>query len=147
MTNEELDNYMKTVNLNFDSHIEKGTIEMSNEYYNLLEEKMARLINENQELKKQLEDMTDCRDIASGHRKEVQDRETILLNQQKAFIKYLEDKVKYFKDLEQFAIKVFNNKAVINLDLVKISIDEDRIVIENLEEVLQKYKEIIGDDK
>lgn len=52
MTNEELDNYMKTVNLNFDSHIEKGTIEMSNEYYNLLEEKMARLINENQELRK-----------------------------------------------------------------------------------------------
>lgn len=90
MTNEELDNYMKTVNLNFDSHIEKGTIEMSNEYYNLLEEKMARLINENQELKKQLEDMTDCRDIASGHRKEVQDRETILLNQQKEFIKWLE---------------------------------------------------------
>lgn len=54
MTDKELDNYMKTVNPNFDSHIEKGTIEMSNEYYNLLEEKMARLINEKQELKKQL---------------------------------------------------------------------------------------------
>lgn len=51
MVDKELDNYMKTVNPNFDSHIEKGTIEMSNEYYNLLEEKMARLINENQELK------------------------------------------------------------------------------------------------
>ena len=70
-----------------------------------------------------------------------------MIKQQKEFIKYLEDKIKYFKDLEQFAIKVFNNKAVINLDLVKISIDEDRIVIENLEEALQKYKEIIGDDK
>lgn len=55
MTDKELDNYMKTVNPNFDSHIEKGTIEMSNEYYNLLEEKMARLINENQELKERLE--------------------------------------------------------------------------------------------
>ena len=54
MVDKELDNYMKTVNPNFDSHIEKGTIEMSNEYYNLLEEKMARLINENQELKKHL---------------------------------------------------------------------------------------------
>lgn len=63
---------------------------------------------------------------------------------QKEFIKYLKGKIKYFKDLEQFAIKVFNNKAVINLDLVKISINEDRIVIENLEEALQKYKEIIG---
>ena len=30
---------------------------MSNEYYNLLKEKMARLINENQELKKQLEEL------------------------------------------------------------------------------------------
>ena len=55
MTDKELDNYMKIVNPNFDSHIEKGTIEMSNEYYNLLEEKMARLINENQELKERLE--------------------------------------------------------------------------------------------
>lgn len=56
MTDKELDDYMKTINPNFDSHIEKGTIEMSNEYYNLLEEKMARLIAENQELKKQLEE-------------------------------------------------------------------------------------------
>ncbi len=51
MTNKELDDYIKKINPNFDSHIEKETIEMSNEYYNLLEEKMARLINENQELK------------------------------------------------------------------------------------------------
>ena len=50
MTDKELDDYMKTVNPNFDSHIEKGTIEMSNEYYTLLEEKMARIINQNQEL-------------------------------------------------------------------------------------------------
>lgn len=67
--------------------------------------------------------------------------------QQKEFIKYLENKIKYFKDLEQFAIKTFNNKAVINLDLVKISMDEDRIVIENLEEILRKYKSIIGGNK
>ena len=45
------------------------------------------------ELEEQLEDITLCRDIASGHRKEVQDRETILLNQQKEFIKWLEDKI------------------------------------------------------
>jgi hypothetical protein len=56
MTDKELDDYMKTVNPNFNSHIEKGTIEMNNEYYNLLEEKMARLINKNQKLKKQLEE-------------------------------------------------------------------------------------------
>lgn len=55
MSDKELEEYIKKVDANFNSHIEKGTIEMSNEYYNLLEERMARLINENQELKEQLE--------------------------------------------------------------------------------------------
>lgn len=57
-------------------------------------EKVNKLIKENQELKNQLEDMTLCRDIASGHRQEVQDREVILLTQQKKFINYLEDEIK-----------------------------------------------------
>lgn len=48
---ETLEEYMKQVEPNFNSHIEKGTIEMNNEYYNLMEEKMARLINENQKYK------------------------------------------------------------------------------------------------
>ena len=94
------------------------------EYISILEQ-------DNAELKKQLEDMTLCRDIASGHREEVQDRETKLLTQQKEFIKYLEDKIKYFKNLKQFAIKIFNNKAVINLDLVKKSMEEDNLLICN----------------
>lgn len=68
-------------------------------------------------------------------------------NQQKEFINYLEEKIKYFKDLEQFAIKIFNNKAVINLDLIKRNIEEDNLLICNFEESLQKYKEIIGYDK
>lgn len=61
MTDKELDNYMKTVNPNFNSHIEKGTIEMNNEYYNLLEEKMARLINKIQELREALEIKSYCK--------------------------------------------------------------------------------------
>ena len=72
------------------------------------------------QLKKQLEDMTLCRDIASGHRKEVQDRETILLNQQKEFIKYLEDESK--------------------------EIYRDGGLRQNIfRQILQKYKSIIGD--
>lgn len=71
------------------------------------------------ELEEQLEDMTLCRDIASGHRKEVQDRETILLNQQKEFIKYLEDESK--------------------------EIYRDGGLRQNIyKEILQKYKSIIG---
>lgn len=63
------------------------------EFYKDLSEQLQR---ENKKIKKQLEDMTLCRDIASGHRKEVQDRETILLNQQKEFIRYLKEKEKQF---------------------------------------------------
>lgn len=56
MSDKELEEYINKIEPNFDSHLEKGTIEMSDEYYNLLEEKMVRLINKNQELKKQLEE-------------------------------------------------------------------------------------------
>lgn len=51
MSDKELEEYLKKIEPNFDSHIEKGTIEMSNEYYNLLEERMVRLLNENKQLK------------------------------------------------------------------------------------------------
>ena len=77
------------------------------------------LLKENKELKKQLEDMTLCRDIASGHREEVQDREAILLTQQKEFIKYLEGYLNLF--------------------------DYDQISCDMIEEILQKYKSIIGE--
>lgn len=92
MTDKELDNYIKTVNPNFDSHIEKETIEMSNEYYNLLEEKMARLINENQELKKQLKPNYYVKGL-EGTLKEYQQEMNNVANQQKEFIKYLEDEI------------------------------------------------------
>lgn len=58
MSDSELISYIKKVETNFRSHIEKGTIEVSLEYYNLCEELMARGINaiqENKKLKDQLE--------------------------------------------------------------------------------------------
>lgn len=51
MSDRELEEYIRTIDAKFESHIEKGTIEMTQEYYNLVEEKMARLINENQQLR------------------------------------------------------------------------------------------------
>lgn len=90
---------------------------------------MKTLLKEKQELKEQLEDMTLCRDIASGHRKEVQDRETILLNQQKEFIEWLEN---YIDALIQ------QKETVAELDVTEVHI------LMTLEEVLSKYKEIIG---
>ncbi len=89
---------------------------------------MQALLKENQELKKQLEDMTDCRDIASGHRKEVQDRETILLNQQKEFIKYLEDEI----NKTDYEINILGNYPYLAWSNA-------------CKKNLQKYKSIIGD--
>lgn len=143
MTDKELDDYMKTINPNFNSHIEKGTIEMNNEYYNLLEEKMVRLIAENQGLKKQLEDMTLCRDIASGHREEVQDREAILLNQQKEFIKYLENKI---YNIEPKGTSI-NYNCEYDSEEDYINAMEEQSELITLKSILQKYKSIIGDDK
>ena len=60
MSDSELISYIKKVETNFRSHIEKGTIEVSLEYYNLCEELMARCINAIQENKKLKEDISFC---------------------------------------------------------------------------------------
>ena len=96
---------------------------------------MYLLEKENQELKEQLEDMTLCRDIASGHRKEVQDRETILLNQQKEFMEWLERRLFLLRD------------EASELALGMCSTNYQDTKIEVYKEVLSKYKEIIGDEE
>ena len=137
MTDKELDDYMKIVNPNFDSHIEDGTIEMSNEYSNLLEEKMARLINETQELKKQLEKYK--KKLMTATKMEIneidkntfvgmdyfQDKCINYENQQKKFMKYLEDEIKLEIQRESVGCETTNKRCI-------------------LEEILQKYKSIIG---
>ena len=119
MSDKELEEYINKIEPNFDSHLEKGTIEMSNEYYNLLEEKMVRLINKNQELKKQLEEYEnepltnkisriDCvvSNIYSRNK-----------TQQKEFISYLEN--------------MLDN-------------ENDIFSVVRVKDVLSKYKSIIG---
>lgn len=117
MNEKELINYLNNIDF-----------ENSNIVYN----EIQKLIKENQELKKQLEDMTLCRDIASGHRQEVQDREVILLTQQKEFINYLE---KRYKDVTSVIGSYGSNTDLLYGKKYM------------LEEILQKYKSIIGDDK
>lgn len=86
------------------------------------------------ELEEQLEDMTLCRDIASGHRKEVQDRETILLNQQKEFINYLEDeKDRLARECSHIYEDSLGHTRLVNED-----------IFDEVNDILQKYKEIIG---
>lgn len=58
MNDKELLEYMRKIDKKFNTHIKKGSIEMSLEYYNLCEELMSRGINaiqENERLKEKLE--------------------------------------------------------------------------------------------
>ena len=99
MSDKELEEYINKIEPNFDSHLEKGTIEMSNEYYNLLEEKMVRLINKNQKLKERIEYLE-----RSNNRRE----DTIL--EQRQEISDLEDKWDKLKKYFNERIEVCNNR-------------------------------------
>lgn len=99
------------------------------------------------ELEEQLEDITLCRDIASGHRKEVQDRETILLNQQKEFIKYLEDGIDIcdgFLDTVKSDLQEIPYGVISANENITTRIKENETAHKVYEKILQKYKEIIG---
>lgn len=121
MNDKELDDYIKTISPNFNIHIGKGTIEMNNEYYNLLREKTARLVNENQELKKQNEELEVK--YKSEHTMKVH-----FGIQQKKFIKWLEDGIQKIKNTE------FLDERIQRAALVAYN------------RCLRKYKSIIGDD-
>ncbi len=132
MTDKELDNYMKTVNPNFNSHIGKGTIEMSKEYYNLLEEKMARLINENQELKEQnKKEFADYIKFKKEQYDEYLEKVNKLIKEKQELKKKHEITKKIARDWAAECTLLFNHNKEMKV----------------YKEVLQKYKEIIGDDK
>ena len=194
----DIEEYINKIEPNFDSHLEKGTIEMSNEYYNLLEEKMVRLINKNQELnqkylnavadyettmaeKEQLNSLVNsCQEEIRQLKKQLESaneqisylRRSIerkeeriidlqyeripytneyvdkLLNQQKEFISYLENEINIcdgFLDtvkscLRNTPYRVMSSKKTYITNRIK----ENEIAQKVYEEILQKYKSIIG---
>ena len=87
------------------------------------------LLEENQELKKQLEEI-DFTVILNSDIKSLIDKYKA---QQKEFIKYLEKKQSFLRD------------EISELTLGMCNTDFQDIKIEVYQEVLQKYKEIIGD--
>ena len=114
-------------------------------------EKYCDLKKENQELKKQLEEYENelekadsitqsC--IFNGKKEsEISFRKCLNMlekhkNQQKEFINYLEDLIKFYKNRDSYMVVDIHG-----------SYDLNNIELELLEEILQKYKEIIGDDK
>lgn len=157
MNDKELDNYMKTVNPNFNSHIEKGTIEMSNEYYNLLEEKMARLINQNQELKKKYENAVSdyettmfkkeqLNSLVNSCQKEIRQLKKQLENYKKLGFKHLQDKNNNLETQQKEFIKYLETWKENEEYCYLASSPIDRCRKDIYEEILQKYKSIIGDN-
>ncbi|MCI7554470.1 MAG: hypothetical protein MST00_03470 [Tenericutes bacterium] len=91
---------------------------------------------ENQELKKQVEEYkkqvdkglyNTCLPYTTGYNKAIEDKET----QQKEFIKYLEDEIKFHKNRDSYMVADIHG-----------SYDLNDIELKLLEEILQKYKEI-----
>ena len=131
MNKEELEEYINKIDPNFDSHLEKGTIEMSNEYYNLLEEKMVRLINKNQKLKEELEEKNkpqifiDIQDIEERYAEGL-------------YQDYLEEENKKYKNQQKEFIEFLENE--ININSYDIS---DYVYEDIINTILSKYEEII----
>lgn len=139
--------YNLIINLSIKNQQLKEEIEAVNKVLRKVQERSIKYKNRCFELNKkiyelegQLEDMTLCRDIASGHRKEVQDRETLLLNQQKEFIKYLEDKI---YNIEPKGTGI-NYNCEYDSEEDYVSAMEECSKLNTLKEILQKYKEITG---
>lgn len=92
------------------------------------------LKKENQELKKQLENNSKINVSDHKYASTCEDKVIILETQQKEFIKYLEDEIKELQEIKE---------TELDCDILKDVIPELLVC----KDVLQKYKEIIGDDK
>ena len=94
------------------------------------------LLKENQELKKQLEDKEDFIKKLQATKDRLDKYNYKITMQQQEFIKYLEDEINRLK----------NNHEHLVVDMFG-SYDLNDIELKLLKEILQKHKEIIGDDK
>ena len=100
-------------------------------------EKLDKLLKENQELKKQVEDY---KKLGFKH---LQDKNNNLETQEKEFINYLEDKI-YSIEPKGTGIN-YNCEYDSEEDYVMAMQEQSRL--NTLKEILQKYKSIIGDSK
>lgn len=159
--NERLNGAIQTYNILLKSNIKENEelkSQLRGTTHCFDEEEHKRLEEENKELKKQLEEYqlqnTDLRaDIMIQKQaipnKLIKDKSFYdlydmptyedLLTQQKEFIKYLENEIKlYENDIQNFKkdYKVYS-----------LLINDLRVSKAKMEEILNKYKETIGDDK
>lgn len=161
MSDKELEEYIKKVEPNFSSHIENGTIEMSNEYYNLIEERMARLTNKNQELEKENKELSHIvankvisdYDIDTPLKKELGEANLKIVSLEDAIhcykqeredlIKWLEDKIKECdKTLEILNSSLYTDEIKSDLSINPII---PKVLVGNFLETLDKVRGINND--
>lgn len=106
---------------------------------------IEELINENQELKKQLEKRTKMFQNAYSYSQKMESRAIILETQQKEFIKYLEDEIE--QNTPKLRWKHFNEDGLNDYDVENPIYIEKQPTNKVLKEILKKYKSIIGDDE
>lgn len=117
------------------------------QYNTLKQQKFNELLKENQELKKQYCERTDC----SGRIKDSKQYDSLVQkveNQQKEFISYLENEIDI---CDGFLDTVKSDSQEISYGVISASktyittrIKENETAHKVYEEILQKYKEIIG---
>lgn len=172
MSDKELEEYINKIEPNFDSHLEKGTIEMSNEYYNLLEEKMARVINNNQELKTELKESNDSviwwsnrfnainkqneelkKQLENTNeqieylRRSIERKEDTIIDLQNERIPYTNEYVCKLEAQQKEFIE-YMNKTIEELECDDVDDEEMKGYliqrIDTFKEIFSKYKELIG---
>ena len=115
-------------------------LELSGYRQAILEDKeMLGLKEENDKLKKQLEENKDNYNCLLKQKEQfeyIMSKQVDYQGQRKEFINYLEDKIKSYKNRDSYMVVDIHG-----------SYDLNNIELELVEEILQKCKEIIGDDK
>lgn len=110
-------------------------IKFKKEQYDEYLEKINKLIKENQELKKQLENNSKINVSDHKYASTCEDKVIILETQQKEFIKYLEDeKDRLTRECSNIYEDSLGHTRLVNAD-----------IFDEVNEILQKYKSIIGD--
>lgn len=103
--------------------------------FDCLMEKLEQLQQENQELKKQLENNSKINVSDHKYASTCEDKVIILETQQKEFIKYLEDeKDRLARECSNIYEDSLGHTRLVNAD-----------IFDEVNEILQKYKSIIGD--